>query len=73
MFDVKTSATFVQSIAPCEPGEHATGGGFTFEVAPTTPITSLVSAPFFVEEGETPTTWGASMSTSIAGFKSITA
>jgi hypothetical protein len=63
----------VESLAECEPGERAVGGGYELGVDSVSPITFLGSNPSPLEDGATPTQWFAGVCTAAASFKNIQA
>jgi hypothetical protein len=68
-----TEEACVQSLADCEPGERAVGGGYELGVDAASPIGFLSSNPAPLEDGATPTSWFAGVCTAAAGAKNIQA
>jgi hypothetical protein len=68
-----TEEACVQSLADCEPGERAVGGGYELGVDTASPIGFLSSNPAPLEDGATPTSWFAGVCTAAAGAKNFQA
>jgi hypothetical protein len=61
------TGTFLQSVAECQPGEHAVGGGYQINFNDVQSINFLASNPTPLSDGAVPTAWVAEVNTDVPG------
>jgi hypothetical protein len=63
----QTTGSFLQSIAECQAGEHAVGGGYQINFVDAQSINFLASNPLPLTDGAVPTAWVAEVNTELPG------